>query len=63
MIGPERQLTPATHAVMETIKRKDIDPNDVVFYHEGPAYCGDGYYGVNWCGMFLGIENDGYAHS
>ena len=24
---------------------------------------GFGYIGVEWCGMFIGIEKDGYAHS
>ena len=24
---------------------------------------GDMYLGINWCGMFIGIESDGYSHS
>ena len=28
-----------------------------------PELCGDGAVMVQWCGMWLGIETDGYCHS
>lgn len=28
-----------------------------------PMFCGDGGVMIHWCGMWLGIETDGYTHS
>jgi hypothetical protein len=28
-----------------------------------PMFCGDGGVMIHWCGMWLGIEKDGYTHS
>ena len=28
-----------------------------------PELCGDGAIMILWCGMWIGIERDGYAHS
>jgi hypothetical protein len=28
-----------------------------------PMFCGDGGVMIHWCGMWLGIEEDGYTHS
>ena len=65
MIGPERQLTPATHAVMETLRKcfpdQLADLDACHFRHIGIA--GDDLYGLEVCGMFVGIEPDGYAHT
>lgn len=50
------------------LSKKFLDNNDGSpdFEHflarvTGP-YLG-GYVGIEWCGMFLGIEQDGYTHS
>jgi|HubBroStandDraft_3_1064219.scaffolds.fasta_scaffold87594_1 hypothetical protein len=32
------------------------------FFHRVQPYMG-GYCGLSWCGMFVGIEKDGYSHT
>lgn len=55
-----------TQEQLQSIVRKwkqnpDGTPNLAAFFHRVRNY-GD-YCGLNWCGMFLGIERDGHTHS
>ena len=58
-----------TKAQRHAIKRKfDINPDGAKSYREFrrrafPELCGWGAIMLPWCGMFLGIEKDGYTHS
>jgi hypothetical protein len=63
---PAGALHGLTDAQVKSIIRKfkqnpDGSPNLAHFFSRICSY-GD-YAGINWCGMFLGIEKDGYTHS
>jgi hypothetical protein len=55
-----------TEAQFKALQRKfEQDPNGSPNFAEFRArarYCGD-YIMIHWCGMWLGIEPDGYTHS
>jgi hypothetical protein len=62
--------TPITRSQREAIKRLyDQSPDGAVSYlafrrrfmQQFPPQ--EKYLGAQWCGMFIGIEADGYAHS
>jgi hypothetical protein len=62
---PAGALHGLTDAQVKSIIRKfkqnpDGSPNLAHFFSRICSY-GD-YAGINWCGMFLGIEKDGYTH-
>jgi len=44
-------------------KRSSRDFSSFLAMRRKAFYCYGDYYGINWCGMFIGIERDGYTHS
>lgn len=64
-IGGERDL-PATHEqITELFVKWKIDHNEmtwVEFAHSVVMF-DFGAIGVQWCGMWVGIEKDGHAHT
>jgi hypothetical protein len=56
--GIEIEVTEAQEA--EIAHRMNLDKDAKIL---GPMLAGDGCILLQWCGMVLGIEKDGYAHS
>jgi len=57
-------MTPAQTEAVEKLymRNPDRSPSRQHFYNRF-QYCHGGFIGFQWCGMFLGIEKDGYTHS
>ena len=56
-----------THKQVKAIKllydrSSDGSPSYLSFRRRFRSYFGD-FVGAKWCGMFIGIETDGYTHS
>ena len=62
-------MKPITKAQRRAVKRVyDRDPDGSRSYREFrrrviPTFYGDDVIMLHWCGMWLGIETDGYTHS
>ena len=62
IVVPEWMTPEQVAAICELYKRSpDGSPNKVHFFHRVQQY--HDYCGIPWCGMFVGIEKDGYTHS
>ncbi len=62
VVVPEWMTPEQVEAIGRLYKRSsDGAVNQAAFFHRVQNY-GD-YCGLGWCGMFIGIEKDGYTHS
>ena len=57
-------MTPQQVEAIATLYRRSADgsANQAAFFHRVQSHVG-GYCGLTWCGMFVGIEPDGYRHT
>ncbi len=63
-------MKPLTRPQREAIKKmfdrsdRSDDPETYLEFRRRFLQCYGGYIGIdNWCGMFVGIETDGYTHT
>jgi len=62
-LGPERQLAPCTEAVRQTMIKCFPDQWENLEGCNFTWHNLDQFYSFTLCGMFVGVELDGYAHS
>ena len=63
VVVPEWMTPEQVSSISELYKRNpDGSPNQAHFFHRVQLYGGE-YCGLTWCGMFVGIEKDGYKHT
>lgn len=57
-------MTPAQVGSISGLYKRNPDgsANQADFFHR-VKYCIGGYAGIQWCGMFVGIEKDGESHT
>lgn len=66
IVIPEWMTPQQVEAIGRLYKRSpDGSRNRCEFFHrvQESGIGSDRYAGITWCGMFLGIERDGYTHS
>lgn len=63
IVVPEWMTSDQVASISKLYERNsDGAQNQAEFFHRVRPYTG-GYCGLTWCGMFVGIEKDGYAHT
>jgi hypothetical protein len=60
---PEWMTPMQTEAVNKLYDRDPDGSLSLKNFYSRVKYCFGNYCGIEWCGMFIGIESDGYTHS
>lgn len=50
-------------ALLRLYERQPDGAADLPAFLARASYCIGGFVGLQWCGMFVGIEPDGYTHT
>jgi len=57
------QVTPEQSKAIERLFNRNSDGSETLEEFAKRFECYGDYVGIKWCGMFIGIEQDGYTHS
>jgi hypothetical protein len=66
IVVPEWMTSQQVEAIGKLFDRNsDGSPDRHAFFArvQRCGVCSDQYAGIHWCGIFVGIEKDGYTHS